>query len=443
MTHSTDTDLAGWPAPLYDDSLALDAHVAIPGSKSLTNRYLVLAALADGPSVVRGALKSRDADLMIAALRKLGAGITEGAQPGEYHITPIMVGAEVGEVHIDCGLAGTVMRFIPAVAALVSGRIIIDGDEAARVRPMKPILDGLRELGVHIKDLSNGFLPFEIQATGEVPGGTLTVDASGSSQFVSGLLLASSLYTQGISLTHQGKSVPSLPHIDMTVEVLSEAGVIVENPDRTSWKVSPAPIQARDVTIEPDLSNATPFMAAALAVGGSVRIADWPTHTTQPGALAPKIFERMGATCTLANGVMTVTGTGIIHGAGDLDLSAAGELAPTFAALAALADSPTTITGIAHLRGHETDRLAALAAEITALGGRCTELEDGLHIEPAPLHGGLFHTYHDHRMATAGAIIGLKTAGILVENIATTAKTLPGFDVMWQNMLNQHTPRPN
>ncbi len=330
------------------------------------------------------------------------------------------------------------MRFIPAVASLVVGRIVIDGDEGARVRPMLPIINGLRDLGVNVNDLSNGFLPFEIDARGEVPGGDITVDASGSSQFVSGLLLASSRFDQGVRLTHEGVSLPSLPHVDMTVKVLGEASVDVEQPSRTQWYVAPAPIRARDVDIEPDLSNATPFMAAALVAGGTVRIPAWPSQTTQPGALAPRIFERMGATTSLENGVLTISGTGAITGAGDLDLSAAGELAPTFAALAALAASPTTITGIAHLRGHETDRLAALSAEINALGGQVTELEDGLQIEPAPLHGGVFHTYHDHRMATAGAIIGLRTPDVLVENIATTGKTLPGFDAMWQAMLDQH-----
>lgn len=429
--------VALWPAPLAG-SEPLDALVPVPGSKSLTNRYLVLAALADGPSVVRGTLASRDSDLMIAALRQLGAIIEPGEHKGEYRVTPLTVGADVGEVHIDCGLAGTVMRFIPAVASLVVGRIVIDGDEGARVRPMLPIISGLRDLGVNVNDLSNGFLPFEIDARGEVPGGDITVDASGSSQFVSGLLLASSRFDQGVRLTHEGVSLPSLPHVDMTVKVLGEASVDVEQPSRTQWYVAPAPIRARDVDIEPDLSNATPFMAAALVAGGTVHIPAWPSQTTQPGALAPRIFERMGATTSLENGVLTISGTGAITGAGVLDLSAAGELAPTFAALAALADSPTTITGIAHLRGHETDRLAALSAEINALGGKVTELEDGLQIEPAPLHGGVFHTYHDHRMATAGAIIGLRTPDVLVENIATTGKTMPGFDAMWQAMLDQH-----
>lgn len=430
-----------WPAPTVEVGYGLDATVVVPGSKSLTNRFLVLAALADGPSTLRGTLISRDSELMIAALQQLGAVITPGVDEGEFHITPIVQGTDVGSVTIDCGLAGTVMRFIPAVAALVKGSIIIDGDEAARVRPMAPIIDGLRALGVSVSKDNNGFLPITIEATGMVRGGDIVVDASGSSQFVSGLLLAAPRFENGVSLRHDGKSVPSMPHVDMTVEVLQDAGVAVTQPSSLEWQVAPGPVVATDIHVEPDLSNATPFMAAALVAGGTVRIPAWPSKTTQPGALAPQIFERMGAKCTLSNGVMTITGTGVIHGLGHLDLSAAGELAPTFAALAALADSPTQIHGIAHLRGHETDRLAALTAEFNSLGGQCEEIADGLIITPKPLRPGVFHTYHDHRMATAGTIVGLRYPGIEIENVATTAKTVPGFDKMWQIMLDaQGTP---
>ncbi len=424
-----------WAAPTVPVGHPLDTTVVVPGSKSLTNRFLVLAALADAPSVLRGTLISRDSELMIAALRQLGATISQGAEVGEFHITPIANRAEVGTVTIDCGLAGTVMRFIPAVAALVRGTVIIDGDPEARVRPMAPIIAGLRALGVEVTDENNGFLPITVHATGSVPGGEITVDASGSSQFVSGLLLAAPRFAAGVTLRHEGKSVPSMPHVDMTVEVLEDAGAQVSYPAPLTWAVAPGTVVARDIQVEPDLSNATPFMAAALVAGGTVRIPAWPAQTTQPGALAPQIFERMGATCTLADGVMTITGTGTIHGLGHLDLSAAGELAPTFAALAALADSPTEIRGIAHLRGHETDRLAALTSEINGLGGFCEELPDGLRITPQPLTGGVFHTYHDHRMATAGTILGLRYPGIDIENVATTAKTVPGFDRMWQEML--------
>ncbi|SDD56234.1 3-phosphoshikimate 1-carboxyvinyltransferase [Sanguibacter gelidistatuariae] len=429
---TTSSGLDLWTAPTLTPAPGqLNATVEVPGSKSLTNRYLVLAALADGPGVLRGALRSRDTDLMVEALRALGATITQGSTPSEWFVTP---GTSVGDVTIDCGLAGTVMRFIPAVAALASGRITLDGDAGARVRPMGPILDGLRGLGVRVNDGDRGLLPFTITGSGAVRGGSVDVDASASSQFVSGLLLAAARFDQGLTLRHTGTTLPSLPHIDMTVALLREAGVEVDDSRPAIWQVRPGPITGREVRVEPDLSNASPFLAAALVAGGTVRVPGWPTQTTQPGAMVPEIFTAMGATTSLDGDVLSVTGTGVIHGI-DIDLHAGGELAPTIAALAALADSPSRLRGIAHLRGHETDRLAALAIEITRLGGQVEQTSDGLVITPRPLHAGVFHTYHDHRMATAGAIIGLRVPGVEVENVDTTAKTLPGFTGMWLAML--------
>ncbi|WP_029253161.1 3-phosphoshikimate 1-carboxyvinyltransferase [Paraoerskovia marina] len=423
---AADTPL--WAAP--STARAVDATVEVPGSKSLTNRLLVLAALADGPGVLRGALRSRDADLMIAALRALGIEITEGDEPSTLHVRP---GRLHGDVSIDCGLAGTVMRFVPPIAALADGAVHLDGDEGARVRPMGPVLDALRGLEVGIDDDGRGLLPFTVAGTGHVTGGSVDVDASGSSQFVSGLLLAGARFDDGLTLRHVGDTLPSRPHIDMTVETLRAAGVAVTVSD-DEWRVEPGPITARDVRVEPDLSNAAPFLAAALVVGGTVRIPGWPTSSTQPGAQLPEILTRMGATTSLEGGVLTVTGTGTVHGI-DADLHAVGELAPNIAALAALADSPSRLRGISHLRGHETDRLAALENEINGLGGRCTQTEDGLVVEPAALHGGTFRTYHDHRMATSAAILGLRVPGVEVENVATTAKTLPDFPQMWVDML--------
>lgn len=422
--------LAPWAAP--SSTGALDATVQVPGSKSLTNRMLVLAALADGPGVLRGALRSRDADLMINALRTLGVDVVEGEQPSTLHVTP---GPLTGDVTIDCGLAGTVMRFVPPLAALADGAVHLDGDPGARVRPMGPVLNALRGLDVGIDDDGRGLLPFTVAGTGHVAGGSVDVDASGSSQFVSGLLLAGARFDDGLTLRHVGATLPSRPHIDMTVETLRAYGVEVTVSD-DEWHVAPGPIAARDVHVEPDLSNAAPFLGAALVTGGTVRVTHWPTTSTQPGALLPEIFARLGATATLDGDVMSVTGTGTIHGI-DADLHAVGELAPNIAALAALADSPSRLRGIAHLRGHETDRLAALETEINRLGGRCTQTDDGLDITPAPLHGGTVRTYHDHRMATSAALIGLRVEGVLVENVGTTAKTLPDFPRMWDGMLGR------
>ncbi len=426
----------GWVAPTAGGPL--DATVEVPGSKSLTNRLLILAALADGPGTLRGALRSRDADLMIGGLRALGVEIEEGGSPSELRVVP---GPLRGPADVDCGLAGTVMRFLPPVAALADGTVRFDGDEEARVRPMGPVLAALHALDVPVEGSGERLpttLPFTIRGRGHVRGGSVDVDASASSQFVSGLLLAAARYDQGLTVRHVGHTLPSLPHIEMTVEVLREVGVVVDDSRPAIWRVEPGPITARDVQVEPDLSNAAPFLAAALVAGGTVRVTGWPTATTQPGALVPELLESLGATTHLADGVLSVTGTGEIRGV-DVDLHAAGELAPTFAALATLADSPTRLRGIAHLRGHETDRLAALATEITRLGGQAEETRDGLVITPRPLHGGLFRTYHDHRMATSAAVIGLRVPGVAVQDVETTAKTLPGFAGMWERMLGGST----
>ena len=419
-----------WAAPVA--AAPLDATVDVPGSKSLTNRYLVLAALADGPSTLRGALSSRDTLLMAEALRRLGVGVEVDGTT--WRVEP---GTLRGPAEVDCGLAGTVMRFLPAVAALADGPVRFDGDAGARVRPMGPVLAGLRGLGVAVTADDGSApttLPFTVEGRGGVVGGAVDVDASASSQFVSGLLLAGARFDRGLRLRHVGTALPSLPHIEMTVDVLRAAGVDVDDSTPSTWVVAPGPIVARDVRVEPDLSNASPFLAAALVAGGTVRVTGWPTATTQPGALVPDLFEQMGARTRLVGDTLEVTGTGRVRGL-DVDLHAAGELTPTVAALAALAETPSRLRGVAHLRGHETDRLAALVTEINRLGGRATETEDGLTIEPAELHGGTVATYHDHRMATFGAILGLRVPGVHVEDVQTTAKTLPGFTGMWDAML--------
>ncbi|WP_287932432.1 3-phosphoshikimate 1-carboxyvinyltransferase [Arthrobacter sp.] len=423
-----------WPAPF--SAAPLDATVTIPASKSLTNRYLVLGALADGPSRLRAPLQSRDSDLMVGALRALGAGIDEvpgaGSVP-DLVVTPIPAG-HAADATVDCGLAGTVMRFVPPLAALLRGAVTFDGDPAARVRPMAPVLAALRGLGVSVEGGGDGFMPFTVHGTGTVAGGHVAVDAGGSSQFISAILLVAARFEGGLHLEHSGNSVPSVDHISMTVEVLRSLGVTVDNSVPNHWKVKPGPIAAFDVQLEQDLSNAGPFLAAALATRGTVRIPDWPLDTTQVGDKWRQILPQLGATVTLEDGLLTVTGGPEILGA---DLADTSELAPSVAALCALATGPSRLRGIAHLRGHETDRLAALVAEINALGGDAVETEDGLAINPAPLHGGLFHSYEDHRMATAGAIIGLAVPGVEVENIATTAKTMPAFPQMWADMAAQ------
>ena len=421
-----------WKAPLASGPFS--AALALPGSKSLTNRELILSALADGPSLLRAPLHSRDSALMIEALRALGVSIEEVEGAGPYGADLLVTPRDLeGGVSIDCGLAGTVMRFIPPLAALALGPVAFDGDPHARTRPMRAMLTALRELGIDISDDGRGSLPFSLYGTGAVEGGELSIDASASSQFVSGLLLVAPRFTNGLVLHHTGASLPSQPHIAMTIETLAARGVIVATPEPGTWIVPASPIAARDVDIEPDLSNAGPFLAASVVAGGSVTVTGWPRETTQVGARMRDILADMGATVSYAPtsdtvGDLTVAGTGAVHG---ITLHESSELAPTVAAIAAIADSETVLTGIAHLRGHETDRLAALATEINALGGDVTETADGLIIRPAPLHGGLWHSYADHRMATAGAIIGLVVPGVEIDDIGTTAKTLPQFATLW------------
>jgi len=420
-----------WAAPVA--ARALDARVEVPGSKSLTNRYLVLAALADGVGVVRGALASRDTLLMARALGRLGAVVDRRGT--DWTVTPLPVPSPGTDlVTIDCGLAGTVMRFLPPVAALQSRPVLLDGDPQARVRPMGPVLRALADLGVTVDDDGRGTLPVTITGPRRMIGGPVDVDASVSSQFVSGLLLAAARYEAGVLLRHTGPTLPSLPHIQMTVEVLHDAGVRVDDSRPYIWEVSPGPIAAREVRVEPDLSNAAPFLCAALVVGGTVRVPGWPERTTQPGALLPDLLTAMGGVAHREGDALAVTGTGEVHGV-DVDLHDAGELAPTIAALAVLADSPTRLRGIGHIRGHETDRLAALATEITRVGGQAEQTSDGIVITPRALHGAVWQTYHDHRMATAGALVGLRVPGIEVVDVDTTAKTLPDFVGMWAGML--------
>ncbi len=411
-----------WPAPVADGPV--HATVTVPGSKSITNRALILAALADGPSRLNGALVSRDTELMAAALQALGVGVdlNAGVWPGELR----------GPVSVDCGLAGTVMRFLPPLAALARGAVCFDGDPHARTRPMSVVLDALRTLGVGVEGTG---LPFTLHSTGAVQGGAVVLDASESSQFVSGLLLSGTRYTRGLLVRHDGKPVPSRPHLEMTVQMLRMVGVEVDDSEWDVWRVPPAAVRGHDWDIEPDLSNATPFLAAAALTGGTVRVPGWPSATTQAGDAIRAVLEQMGCTVTL-EGALTVTGPQRLQGV-DLDLHDVGELTPTVAALAATSEGPSWLRGIAHLRGHETDRLAALVTELSALGAGAEQTEDGLRITPAPLRATerAWHSYADHRMATAGAVLGLVVPGVVVADIATTAKTLPGFEQMWARML--------
>lgn len=416
-----------WPAPRA--RRPVDVVVSLPGSKSLTNRALVLASIADRPSVVRRALRSRDTVLMARALAALGAGIDTAGD--DWVVTPAPF---TGDAAVDCGLAGTVMRFVPPVAALSTGTTRFDGDPHMRTRPVGEVLDALVSLGIRVEDDGRGALPFAVHGSGRVRGGTVVVDASASSQFISALLLAGARYDEGVEVRHDGKPVPSLPHIDMTVAMLREHGVDVDDDDANRWTVAPGAVRGVDHLIEPDLSNAAPFLGLAAVSGGTVTVRDWPRRTTQAGDALRGILVLMGCEVDLRDDGLRVSGPTELQGV-DLDLHDVGELAPAVAALCALATTPSHLRGIAHVRGHETDRLAALATELGALGADVTEHPDGLSITPAPLHGGVFRTYADHRMAHAGVLVGAAVDGVLVEDVATTAKTFPDFAAFWAALL--------
>lgn len=434
---------AAWPAPRADRPIS--AAVALPGSKSLMGRELILAALADGPGLLRAPLHSRDTQLMADALRALGTEIEEVPNPSNAHGPDFRVlpASELtGSTTISCGLAGTVMRFVPAVAALALGPTAFDGDPYARKRPMRPVLEALRALGADISDEGRGALPFTVHGTGSLRGGRVELDASLSSQFVSGLLLAAARFDEGVHVVHTGERLPSLPHIEMTLEALRARGVEADSPAPGEWRVAPGPIRARDLTIEPDLSNAAPFLSAALVAGGSVSIPRWPAETTQVGDSLRELLTSFGAQVQVEGDVLTVSGNGTLKGV-ELHMPEAGELSPTLVGLAALAAHgsgtgdgvASQITGIGHTRHHETDRIAALVAEINGLGGHAEALEDGIAVHPATLHGGTWHAYADHRMATTGALIGLRIEDVQIDDIASTSKTLPQFVELWERML--------
>ena len=414
--------------------MPINAKVSVPGSKSATNRALILAAISKTPSVLRKPLFSRDTDLMVKGLRSLGCKIVEikTSEGFDYHVTPRQL---TGPIQIDVGNAGTVMRFLPPIAAMATGLIYFDGDARSHERPLEPVIKALEQLGVSIEHGNKYRLPLTLNGSGRVKGGEVEIDASASSQFVSALLLLGPATDNGITVKHIGKSLPSLPHIEMTIQMLKQFGAVVEV-DKNIWSVKSGSLTGQDLTIEPDLSNAAPFMAAAMICGGSVEILDWPKSTTQPGDQLRNIFASMGARIEQTGEGLKISAGSAINGI-DIDLHDVGELTPSIAAVAALASSQSTLRGIAHLRLHETDRLAALANEINNLGGDVTEGPGELLIKPAKLAASqIFKSYEDHRMATAGAIIGLAVKDLSVENIETTKKTLPDFPGMWQEMLN-------
>jgi 3-phosphoshikimate 1-carboxyvinyltransferase len=421
--------LIPWPAPVA--TAPVRGHVVVPGSKSASARSLLLAALADGPSGLGGVLDSRDTSLMRTGLSALGAGVDD-LPDGRVRVSP--ADPVTGGGTIDCGLAGTVLRFLPPVAALAAGPTRFTGDAAASSRPITGLLDALAELGAKVSEPR--VLPFTV-AGGSFRGGAVTLDASPTSQFVSALLLAGARFPDGVQVRHRGGSLPSLPHIEMTCALLRRRGVTVERTAEAAWRVEPGPIAALDEYVEPDLTNAATLLAATLVTGGELTTA-WPEVSVQAADDLIGVLVAFGARIDYPSGpdgrLVTVSGADGVRGA-DVDLHAVSELTPVAAALAAVADSPSTIRGVAHIRGHETDRLAALASGLSALGADARETPDGLAIAPRPLHGGLFPTHADHRLAHAAALVGLVTPGVELDDVACTTKTLPDFPGLWSRLL--------
>jgi 3-phosphoshikimate 1-carboxyvinyltransferase len=445
-----------WDAPAA--ATAVHASIPLPGSKSITNRALILAALAAGPTTITGPLRARDTGLMAAALSALGATVQPGpagpaaqpapdGRPGGRDVWTVTPGWAREPASVDVGNAGTVLRFVPPVSALARADVRFSGDPRAAQRPVGPVLAGLRQLGVEIDDDGRDAVPFTVRGRGRVRGGTVTLDASSSSQLVSGLMLAAPRYETGVHIRHEGERIPSAPHIAMTTAMLRAAGVSVE-PERTgspagqgqpdSWRILPGPVAPGAIDVEPDLSNAAPFLAAALVTGGEVTIPGWPEQSLQAAGLMIAVLSEMGASITVSSAGLRIRGTGSIRGI-RADLRDVAELTPVLTALAALADGPSEFTGVGHLRLHESDRLAALVTEIGALGGQVTELADGLAVQPRPLRAGAepFNSYDDHRLVMAAAVLGLAVPGLRVRNAATVAKTFPDFARLWQQMLER------
>lgn len=422
-----------WKAPVAKSPIS--GTVRMPGSKSQTNRAFALAALGNSESVIEFPLLARDTELMLGAIAALGANVS--AEPDRIFIEPGLTSKE--EVAVDVGLAGTVMRFVPPLAALTHSKVRFDGDSAARVRPMGVMLAALAQLGVEVENQSEGFLPFSINGHGSVSGSEVTIDASSSSQFVSGLLLAGARFNNGLTINHRGEALPSFPHIQMTMQMLNQLGIdcLHQSSDAKhhSWIIKPQLVPGNHWQIEPDLSNAGPFLAAAMVTAGKVTISAWPESTTQAGGQLPAILQKMGAEISSDENGLSLKGPNTISPL-SINLSEVGELTPTIAALMALADGESEISGIAHLRGHETDRISALAHDLTQVGVNVKITKDGLIISPSQLHGGAWKSFADHRMATAGAIIGLRVSGVEVDDIACTSKTMKNFEELWVNLIS-------
>ncbi|HTW88904.1 MAG TPA: 3-phosphoshikimate 1-carboxyvinyltransferase [Candidatus Binataceae bacterium] len=405
----------------------LDAAITPPGSKSITNRALLLAAMASGSSAIEGALFSDDTRQMAGALAQLGFQITADEARGRIEIVGNGGTIPVSDANLSIGGAGTAMRFLAAFATLGHGRLRIDGNQRMRERPMGELLDTLTSLGARaFSEHGNRCPPVIIERGPErFAGGSASIDARTSSQFVSALLMPAPLWRDGLRLQVEGET--ARPFIEMTLRLMerrgarsSVAGNMLIVPGGQSY-------QAGSFTVEPDASAASYFAAAAALAGGTVRIRGLDASSVQGDIAFMRVLERMGAAVRFENSEIAVSGRGRLTGV-DLAMNAMPDMVPTLAALAPFASSPTRIRGVAFIRHHESDRLRALAVELARIGASVREFDDGLLIEPASgLRPAAIETYDDHRIAMAFAVAGLRLPGLKIRNPGCVAKTYPNF----------------
>jgi 3-phosphoshikimate 1-carboxyvinyltransferase len=411
---------APWPAPPAGGPVR--AEIRVPGSKSMTARALLLASVAMGSSTLLYPSETRDSVVLARGLRGMGCHVSS-VDERRWLLRPRpLTGAEV-----DVERSGTAMRFLPAVAGLAAGTVRFDGDPALRPVPLGPLVGALRALGVRAE--AAGGLPLAVHGVGRVRGGEVTLDASASSQLVSGLLLAGTDYDRGLVLRHVGGPLAAHPHIDLTVAMLRAVGAAVDAGTPDVWEVEAGRLVGRAWEIEPDLAAAAPFLAAALVTGGRVTVPNWPPRTVQPGETLRALLTDLGGRCHLGTDGLTVAGTGTPSGV-DADVTELTELLPVLAALCALADSPSTLRGVTPVRG--------LVAAFAALGADLRPDGDTLLVTPRPLHGGPVDTRGDHRLAYAAAVLGLAVPGVVLSDVTCTAKTLPDFVARWARMLKNN-----
>lgn len=396
----------------------------------MTARALMLAVVSVGPTTLTHPSESRDSIVLARGLRTMGCHVSS-VDDEQWLLRPRPL---AGPVHVDVEGSGTAMRFLPPVAGLADGPVSFDGSDVLRTAALGPQLDAMRELGIGVSTESGG-LPLTVQGIGRVPGGDVALDASASSQMVSGLLLAGPDFDRGLVLRHDGPPLSTAPHVELTVAMLRAAGAGIDDTTPNVWEVEPGRLFGRAWTIEPDLVATAPFLAAALVTGGQVTVPGWPTRTAQPGTALLGVLTEFGAHCAQSTEGLTVRGGGVLHGV-DADVCRLGELVPVLAALAALADGPSYLRGIAP---GARDLVAGLAAAIGPLGGAVTEVADGVRITPARLSGGAFDTRADHRLAHAGAVLGLAVPGVVLSDVSCTAKSLPDFPGLWRRMLGAPT----